>query len=125
MQELRITLKVTVPIDDTDAFLMAQALLDAKSRIQDAGNMLAGNAGLVEVVSKLVTPRRATLGEMTDSENQESGSVVSDPGPTTTLGEVVSLAQAQTAAVSEAHKETAEPVTDLRTAPWRRAIKVN
>lgn len=108
MQELRITMKVTIPVDDADAFLMAQALLDAKSRIQDAGNMLAGNAGLVEVVSKLVTPRRAT------ESTQDDSSAPAD---------VVSLVQEQTAPVSDAAEETAEPVTDIRTAPWRRAIK--
>ena len=110
MQELRITMKVTIPVDDADAFLMAQALLDARSRIQDAGNMLAGNAGLVEVVSKLVTPRRAIEAAQDDS---------------TVPAEVILLAQEQTAPVSEAVDETTETVTDIRTAPWRRAIKAN
>ena len=98
MQELRITLKVTVPIDDTDAFLMAQTLLDAKNKI----DAFTFDGASIDLTSKLVSPRRVMAPD--DSE-------------------VISLPQEQTAPVTVTEEATDNTVTDIRTAPWRRAVK--
>lgn len=128
MQELRITLKVFLPIDDSDAFVMAEELTGAKGCIDAIRSNISAEFPLAvfDLTSKLVTPRQKTQGD----DGPEPGATATAPtADSTTSPAALPAAQAQTAPVTPATKVTAAdedapaPVTNMRTAPWRRAVK--
>lgn len=57
-QELRITLKATIPVEDGDAFALAEQVADTKAKLKELTDHIVGAGGEAIITSKLVSPRK-------------------------------------------------------------------